>query len=159
MKDLPYNTPLTADDLRPLGIEAPFSFGMKGRTRFGELDVMNHINNTAYLKWLEDFRLSYFAAYGLIDRPQNAPRIVLKSIGMNFHKEMVLHEDYIITGRTASMRTTSFVMEYAVWSGDLRATGHAVLVWLTDDGVKYPLPAAVRQTFKDRDGAVDDAAA
>ncbi len=149
----PFNTPLLEPDLRAAGVPAPWTFGVADKTRFGELDVLGHVNNTAYLRWAENFRINYFKDYGIADYTGEPPRLVLRQIGLDFLKEMTLHEPYIITGRTVSLRNTSFRMEYAIWSGDLRATGHAVLVWLTDQGQKTAIPDHARQVMITRDGA------
>ncbi|MGB1235641.1 MAG: acyl-CoA thioesterase [Planktomarina sp.] len=153
---LSYHTPLVSNDLRALEIPAPWGFGMADVTRFGELDALGHINNTAYLKWLENLRVNYFREYKVADYSGQPPRLVLKSIAMDYRKEMGLHEPYVVTGRTARMRTSSFTMEYAVWSGDLRATGSAVIVWLDHTGQKHTIPDPVREKFIATDGCVDD---
>ena len=151
----PFNVPLSNDDLMRLGVQLGWHYGIADQVRFGELDALGHVNNTAYLRWFENVRIRYFHDYGLADCNETPPRIVLKSTSVTFHKEMLLHEAYIITGRTHSFRTTSFRMEYAIWAKDLRATGDAVLVWLNHDGQKTPLPDHVRTAFATRDGARD----
>jgi len=153
MTDLPFNTPLYETDLRGAGVPAPWTFGVADKTRFGELDVLGHVNNTAYLRWAENFRINYFKDYAIADYSGEPPRLVLRQVGMDFLKEMKLHEPYLITGRTVSLRRSSFRMEYAIYAGDLRATGHAILVWLNQDGQKTDLPDHVRATIIDRDGA------
>lgn len=155
MKDLIYHTPLDADALRGLGIPAPWAFGTADRVRFGEIDALNHVNHTAYLRWFESFRILYFREYGLSDYGPSSPRIVLKSIHAEFIKEMTVSQDYVVTGRTTSFRNTSWVMEYGVWTDQgLQASGGSVLVQLERDGsAKLPLSPSVRQTLIDRDGA------
>ncbi|MEP5759735.1 MAG: acyl-CoA thioesterase [Litoreibacter sp.] len=156
MTKLRYHTPLLGPELRALAIPEPWSFGMADRTRFGELDTVGHVNNTAYLRWFEAFRVSYLIDYGLANTSADTPFPVLKKIGVEFIAEMNLHEDYIITGRTTTMRTTSAEMEYGVWSsdGELRATGYALLVFLTRHG-RYSLTDAQRATLVARDGTID----
>ena len=152
MPDIPFQTPLRAETLRSLGIPEPWRFGIADRVRFGELDALAHVNNTAYLRWLENFRISYLKDYGIADYAREVPRIVLRQIGMDFLAEMHLHQGYVITGRTSSVRSSSFRMEYAVWSdGTLCATGWAVIVMLTAEGEKQPLADHVRQTLSARD--------
>ncbi|MGR3466616.1 MAG: acyl-CoA thioesterase [Shimia sp.] len=150
-----YHTPLGPDALRPLGVPEPWSIGVADRTRFGEIDALGHVNNTAYLRWLENFRIHYFRAYG-IHRYDGTrfPRIVLRRIEMDFVAELGLHTDYIVCGRTVAMRSSSWQMAYAIYAeGTLRATGGAVLVNLTDANAKAPLPDTWRRAFADRDGA------
>lgn len=150
-----YHTPTYTDALRDMGIPAPWTFGTADRVRFGELDALQHVNHTAYLRWFETFRISYFRDYTLSDYGPNSPRIVLKSIAAEFIKEMTIGQDYMVTGRTVSFRNTSWVMEYAVWTDQgLQATGSSVLVQLDPaTGQKMPLSEAVTQSFITRDGA------
>ena len=151
---LPFLTPLSTDTLRDLGIPEPWGYGIADRVRFGEIDALGHVNNTAYLGWFETFRIHYFREYAINDYKGMPPRIVLRRTSCDYLQEMKLNEDYIITGRTSEMRNTSFTMDYAVWSGgSLRATAQAVIVTLDEAG-KIPLPDGLRETFKSRDGAV-----
>ena len=156
MTELSLHTFLDAQALRSSGIPEPWSVGMSDTVRFGELDILGHVNNTAYLQWFETFRVSYFQAYGIADYlAGEVPRIVLRQVGVDFLAEMKLGDAYIVTGRTVEMRRTSFRMEYAVWSGGkLRATGWAIIVTLGQDGTKAPLADTMRAAFAERDGAV-----
>ena len=150
----PFLTPLTIEELRSENVPSPWNFGMKDRVRFGELDVLNHVNNAAYLRWFENFRIQYFRDYGVSDYTHTRPRIVLRNIGLEFLGEVLLNDEYIVTGRTLSLRTSSWSMEYGVWiAGQMRTRGTAVLVLLNDNGVKTPLPQTWRDAFVTRDGA------
>lgn len=150
-----YLTPLHEPELRQLGIPEPWTFGLADRTRFGELDALNHVNHTAYLRWMEAYRIRYFSEYGISDYGPDSPRIVLRQIGVDYLAEMGLNEDYVITGRTTEFRTSSFRMEYAIWAGGRqKSTGHAVLVMLDRDGSKRTLSPEMRRVFTARDGAV-----
>ncbi len=149
-----YHTPLKTEDLRALHIPEPWTFGLADRTRFGEIDALNHINHTAYLRWFEAFRIRYFSEYGISDYGPSAPRLVLRQVGVDYLAEMGLNQDYIVTGRTANFRNTSFRMDYAVWSeGRCTSTGYAIIVMLTQAGEKMPIPQATRDVMMNRDGA------
>lgn len=155
MDKLRYHTPLSTETLRDFGIPQPWTFGTADRVRFGEIDALNHVNHTAYLRWFESFRILYFNDYAISDYGPDSPRIVLKSIQAEFIKEMIVAQDYIVTGRTTAFRRTSWVMEYGVWTDQgLHATGSSVIVQLEPDGSsKRPLNAAVQDLFVSRDGA------
>ncbi len=155
MPVLPFLTPLDAAQLRAAGLPEPWSYGFADRVRFGEIDVLGHVNNAAYLQWFENLRIAYFRDYGLYDLIGSAPKLVLKNIGLDFKAEVKLGDDYILTGRTVEIRRTSFIMQYAVFvRGALTTTGHAVIVNLDDDNGKLALPDGLRTTFMDRDGAI-----
>ena len=126
------------------------------RTRFSELDPVGHVNNTAYLQWFENFRVHYFADYGLAYAGPDSPVPVLRKIGVDYLAEMKLRENYIVTGRTQSVHNTSIQMEYAVWvDGQCRTTSTAVVVFLTKAGGRYQINDEQRATLMDRDGAID----
>ncbi|MEM6408586.1 MAG: thioesterase family protein [Pseudomonadota bacterium] len=150
-----YHTPLSIEVLRQFGIPEPWTFGTADRVRFGEIDALNHVNHTAYLRWFETFRITYFREYGISNYDAASPRIVLKSIAAEFIKEMVVAQDYIVTGRTSSFRNSSWVMEYGVWTNQgLQTTGSSVLVQLDPaTGAKMPLSQTVREALISRDNA------
>ena len=151
----PYLTPLTEDQLRTQGVPAPWAFGMADRVRFGEIDVLGHVNNAAYLRWFENLRIHYLEAYGVADFSGTPPKIVLRSIGLEFKAEVKMNDVFIMTCRTVEMRSSSFTMQYGVYvNGKLTTTGNSVIVCLNDDNSKKPLSDELRKTFATRDGAV-----
>jgi acyl-CoA thioester hydrolase len=155
MTELTHLTPLDANVLRKLGIPEPWPIGFADRVRFTELDPLGHVNNAAYLGWFENFRLQYMKAYGVPLTGRDALMVVLRQVQVDYLAEMKLDDDYVVTGRTTRLRNSSFQMEYAVWSGGaLRTTSSAVLVMVNENG-KCPIPANLRDIFKDRDGATD----
>ena len=156
MTNIPYHTALLAPQLRTLGIPMPWSFGLADRTRYSELDPVGHVNNVAYLQWFEAFRVHYLVDYGIAYSGDDSPFPVLRRVEVDYLAEMNLREDYVVTGRTKSMRNTSIEMEYAVWSdGALRTTGSAVLVFLTKNNGRFSLTDEQRETLRSRDGTID----
>ena len=161
MPELSYHTPLEPDDLRRLGVPAPWGFGLADQVRFGELDALGHVNHTAYLRWYESFRLPYLRARGVTDYGPTAPRLVLKQVTCTYLQEMGLGLDYIVTGRARAMRRTSFTMEFGVWvpaedaEAVCAATGETLVVLLNraNDG-RYPIPDAARAALAELDGTI-----
>lgn len=133
------------------------------RTRFGEIDALDHINNTAYLRWFESLRLPYLKSRQVSDYGPASPRLVLAEIGCRFLAEMGINQDYVVTARTRTFRTSSFIMEYAVWAMDaaepetpaaLTAQAHAGIALRTQDGTaKFAIPDVSRKLFVELDGA------
>ena len=153
-----YLTPLSADDLRCAAIPELWAFGQADRVRFYELDALNHVNNTAYLRWFETLRVLYMIEYGLTRYRPEDPTFVVRSLTCDYLAPMFLNDDYLVTARCESFRTTSFRKDYAVWrAGRLCATGSAVVVMTDESGQrKQPLTEAQRQAFITRDAARDD---
>jgi acyl-CoA thioester hydrolase len=152
----PYLTTLGAAELRAEGIEG-YAWGFADRVRFYELDALNHVNNTAFLRWFETARVSYMQDYGLsgYSHGPDDPQLVVRRQVADYFAPMFQNESYIVAARTRLVRPSSFIMDYAVHSGGtLRSAGEAVMVSLTQDGkTRRPhRPEAVR-AMVERDGA------
>ena len=141
---------LGPSELRAAGVPEPWSFGVAGAVRFGEIDALGHVNNTAYLRWFEEARARLFVDLGVTDYGEGSPRLVLRRIEAEFLAEMRLHEPYVVTVRAARIGTTSVAQDYGVFAPDLRATGRAVTVFMRD-GAKVPVPEAARAAMRERD--------
>ena len=147
---LDYLKPLDAEGLGALGIPDPWAFGIPNRVTFSELDALGHVNNAAFLSWFENTRLPYLRKMGVTDYGPTAPRLVLAEVGCTYRVEMLLDQDYVVTGRTREIGTSSFTMDYAVFlltgaAPVLAAEAHAVIVLRTRDGTgKYPIPEKAR---------------
>lgn len=159
MDHIPYLVPLDTAQLRAAAIPEPWTFGLKDRVRFGEIDALNHVNHTAPLRWFEALRVRWFARQGISDYGPGAPRIVLRNISAHFIRELVLGEDYIVTGRATQYRHTSFSMDYAVHvphpaRPDPRIMASSVIVILDPaTGARKPLTEVQKETLR-ADGAV-----
>lgn len=151
---LQYHIPLKVDVLREQGIADPWTYGIRYRTTFGELDAQGHISNVTYLRWFETFRVQYLRDYGWpAYATKDSTPMVLRRVEVDFLKEINLSEDFIVTGRTARIGKSSCVMDYAIWADGLRATGSAVLVFLDKQGGKIPLPSGLRAAMIAKDGS------
>jgi acyl-CoA thioester hydrolase len=90
-------------------------------------------------------------------RPED-PTFVIRSLTCEYRAPMFLDDDYIVTARCESFRTTSLTKAYAIWSGGrLCASGQAVIVMTDRTGTeKVPLTDDQRQILITRDGARDE---
>ncbi|OIQ32075.1 MAG: thioesterase [Alphaproteobacteria bacterium MedPE-SWcel] len=154
---LRYLTPLSPDEQIAHGLSDPVPMAMADRVRFSEIDILQHVNNKAYLDWFEALRVEYYNSFF---RPHfkglEQPRHVVRNADIHYIKEMVIGETYITTARVLSFRRTSYMIEQQIWSGDLRATMQGVMVFRTADGTAgYPIPDSLRQQFLELDGATE----
>ena len=152
-----YNTPLSADQQAAAGLDPVQPLAIADRVRFSELDVLNHVNNVAYMEWFERLRVRYSQLWGISDYAVDAdnPRIVIRSGMIHYRQEMQMDEDYIVTCACAGYRRTSYSLAQQIWAGGtLRATFDCVMVNLEPDGsAKRALPAKLVARFQDIDGA------
>ena len=151
-----YHSPLSPDQQRAAGIPTPQPMAMADRVRFGELDMLKHVNNVVYMTWFEALRVRYSQAWGIstYDGGTN-PRIVVRSSAVRYHREVRMNEDYIVTCRCTGFRNTSYTLEQQLWAGGtLRAVFDCVLVLLEPDGSgRRALPDHLRKRFETIDGA------
>lgn len=155
--NLPFHTPLSPQQQLEFGLDTPQPLAIADRVRFAELDILNHVNNKAYMTWFETLRVEYFRLFAdpLLDADMPHPRIVIGQGTVRYIKEMVMREDYVTTCRVTAFRTTSCTMEQQLWAGDLRAVFTCVIVLRHPDGSgRYPIPDALCQRFIDIDKAV-----
>jgi len=155
----PFLTPLPPHVQQAQGIETPQPMAIADRVRHTEIDVLNHVNNRAYLDWAERLRVIYFdhlvwPILGDVARP----RTVVHSMNVRFLAEVLPDATYIATARIDAFRNSSYTMDQQIWvDGTLRARMEVVMVWLSPTGPgRVPLPAALRAVLQDRDGARDE---
>lgn len=152
---LPFLTPLTEAQQRAAGVATPQPFAMADKVRFGEIDMLGHVNNAAYLSWFETVRTRYIKDWGLTAYdPKHDPRIVIRSADIHYIAEMLRDEVYVATARAVAFRTTSFTVQQELWSGTLRARFSCVLVTLDPvTRAKCPLPQDFIARIRNVDGA------
>jgi len=153
-----YLAPLDRPALNALGIEG-FAYGYADRVRFHELDALNHVNNTVYLRWFETIRVRYLVDYGLSTyRAEDDPQLVVRRVTADYLAPVLQDQTYVVTARTTLVKPSSFLMEYGLFvEGRHVASGEAVVVSLSPDGRTRQAhrPVAV-EAMVTRDGAQKD---
>lgn len=152
---LPHNIPLSPDQQRAAGIEHPMPYAMASRVVFSELDSLKHVNNRAYLAWFENIRVAYFHHFSVSQFRRRDPRMVLRTVSVDYRQEMKIGDEYIVGVRVTEMRNSSFTMEHAVWcGGEMRTHCVGVMVMMMpDDSGTMRIPDDMRAEFHSRDGA------
>lgn len=125
-----------------------FRFTYPIDVRFRDLDALGHVNNAVYLTYVESARIAYWLE--ITGRAQlSGLDIILARTEIDYRSPVVYGETLSVGLRIASMRRSSFVMEFQVEearSGRLVAEGRKALV-----GYDYaekrsrPLSEAVRR--------------
>lgn len=156
---LRYLTPLSAAEQVVQGLDKPQPLAVADKVRFSELDVLNHVNNKAYMSWFESVRVAYFDMFCQPHFSAGArPRLVLRSADVRYVREILSGESYIATAAVTAFRNTSYTMLQQIWSGDLRAEMRCVMVLRSEDGTAgVPIPDSLRRQFTEQDGAEPDA--
>ena len=117
--------------------------------RWGDMDAMGHVNNTAYFRYMEQARISWFDALGVRPSPQGAGPVIINA-SCTFIKQLVYPG--VVEGRTdgGKVGNSSFEtwleMRPGYDPGTLYAEGAAKVVWVDfQQGKSTALPEKIRQ--------------
>jgi acyl-CoA thioester hydrolase len=139
------------------GVEPGWTFGLRHRVRWSEVDPFSHANHAAFLEWFEEARNRYLEAVGLPPLAPTTPGPVLTRLEAAYLRPLRYGDEVLVTARTVALRRTSLRMEYAVWREGRVATCTAVFVLMVNaTGERTPIPAAVRAAILARDGAAEE---
>jgi acyl-CoA thioester hydrolase len=129
--------------------------------RFRDLDALGHVNNAVYLTYLESARIAYWLHVtrrsGL-----DALDMILARVEIDYRSPLSYGEAVDVTVRCASMRRSSFVLEFEARersAGRLVAEARKVLVHYDYAASRSnPLPPELRELLRAQDPDVKDEA-
>ena len=82
---------------------------------FADIDMMQHVNNVAYIRWAEMMRSEYFAQ--VMNEPINGERgIIQATIDFTYERQLHYRECIAIGCRISRIGTKSWDFEYEIWS-------------------------------------------
>ena len=117
--------------------------------RWGDMDGMNHVNNTIYFRYLEIARIDWARSIGCQPDPQ-AEGIVIVNAFCNFYRQLEYPGDVLVKMYVSNPGRSSFeswgTMERPEEPGVIYAAGGATTVWVDFRAQKsLPLPAWMRK--------------
>ncbi len=89
---------------------------------WGEMDAFQHVNNVAYVRWLETGRIAYFERIGFLER-MKAEGIgpILAKLTIEYKKPVTFPDTVRVEVTTTRIGRSSLTLAYRVWSEALRA--------------------------------------
>jgi len=117
--------------------------------RWGDMDAMGHVNNTVYFRYMEQARISWFEAMGILAGPDGAGPIIV-STSCNFRRELRYPGTVLVRQWVGDFGTSSFQTWLELGRtdepGEVYADGTARVVWVDFPRRKsMPLPPDVRE--------------
>lgn len=112
-------------------MEAHFPIEITIDVKWGDMDALQHVNNTVFFKYFESVRIAH------LDMIQPMPQLaekgfypILAATSCSFIKPLKYPDAIRCASRISSIGRTSFVQEYRITdgSGDLAARGEGVVV-------------------------------
>jgi len=82
---------------------------------FGDIDMMRHVNNVAYIRWAEMLRSEYFAQ--VMHTAINGERgMIQATINFVYQSQLSYRETIVVGCKIPRIGTKSFDFSYEVWS-------------------------------------------
>ena len=120
--------------------------------RWGDMDGLNHVNNTKLFQYCESARIAYFDAIRLDDhkqKPTDGPGLV--TAALNFRKQMHYPGTVTVTANVTAVSERSFTFTYTIRDAADNAAvadGTSVAVWVDYEKSKaMRLPDALVDTM------------
>ena len=117
--------------------------------RWGDLDAYSHVNNAAYLTYLEESRLRWLES---LREPwyQEHSAPVLASSHLEFRRSIEWPEELIVETRAARVGNSSLTLAHRIVSARDASTlyleANIVMVWIDRaTGAAVPLPEVIRR--------------
>ncbi len=115
--------------------------------RWGDLDAFNHVNNTVFLRYLEEARIDLFHGLGVeMDDAEHGPVVV--NINCNFRRE--IHHPATVRVRLDAEQASEkrLLMRHAITDPDapeiLYADAEITAVWVDyASGQAIPIPESI----------------
>ena len=82
---------------------------------FADIDMMQHVNNVAYIRWAEMMRSEYFAQ--VMQEPINGRHgIIQATINFTYERQLHYRESIAVGCRISRVGTKSWDFAYEIWS-------------------------------------------
>jgi len=82
---------------------------------YADIDMLQHVNNVAYIRWCETLRVEYFAQ--VMKVPINSERgIIQANIQFSYERELRYREIVACGVKVSRIGTKSFDFAYEMWS-------------------------------------------
>lgn len=99
---------------------------------WGDMDPLQHVNNTRFFRWFESSRVAYLdraiPGTGLLPKGVGP---ILAAINCNYRKQVVYPDTITVGARVTRLGNSSFTMQHHVIShrhGKLAAEGDSIIV-------------------------------
>lgn len=124
---------------------------------WGDQDILQHVNNTVFLKWCETARVVYLEKAGMwqfIKAEGKGP--IIAAISCDYRLPVTFPDTVQVGARVTRIGRSSFRMEHAVVSlaqNALVAESHSTLVFVEYAASKtLPVPQSVREAMENIEG-------
>lgn len=118
---------------------------------WGDLDALNHVNNTTYLRYMEDTRMDWFRSMGDdMGAPDSSPAVV--NININYRREIRYPADLTVNLQISQASEKRVLHKYIIQDRSdpeiVYADAELTLVWVDHESKRsVPVPSRVRESI------------
>ena len=125
-----------------------FVFQMNIPIRWGDMDMMGHVNNTLYFRYIETIRVEWLNSIGFPPNPGGQGPVIVNAF-CNFYKQLEYPGELLLKMYTSDPGRTTFetwcTMEPTNKLGEIHAEGGGTTIWVDFKQKKATeLPAHIR---------------
>ncbi len=136
-----------------------FAFEHSIEVRFGDLDMLGHVNNAAYLTFLESARIAYWLQVAALSGLEGI-NMILARAELDYKAPLGFGDVIDIGVACTVLRRSSFDMEFEIVqraSGRVAAKARKVCVYYDyAEGRSKPIPPELRERIRAQDPDVLD---
>ena len=108
-------------------------FEMTIPIRWGDMDAMNHVNNTTYFRYLETMRIDWMRSIGCRPDPKGEGPVIVNAF-CNFYRQLEYPGDVLVKMYVSDPGRTTFetwcTLERTDQPGVVCAAGGATTIWV-----------------------------
>jgi acyl-CoA thioester hydrolase len=133
-------------------------FGKVNRFRvcFADVDMLRHVNNTAYLRWAETVRSEYFVEV-LGAEIGGGTGMIMATLHIEYERTIAYRENVAVACRISRIGTKSFDFTYEVWSEDRGVRGAPITATMVAMDYESGATIAVPPLWRERIAAFERA--
>lgn len=118
---------------------------MKLRIDWSELDLYGHVNNIAFMKYIQAARVNYWEQIGLYPLYQQKKQFpMLVSTQCEFKKTLMFPGEVVIHSTLAYIKNSSFSIEHQLYNEKQELVAEAKDVMVMYDETKSPFQKRLR---------------
>ena len=140
-------------------MSARFNFTHEIEVRFGDLDMLGHVNNAAYLTFLESARIAYWMKVAGLSELAEI-NMILARAELDYKAPLEFGDVVDVGVATTALRRSSFDMEFEIVersAGRIAAQAKKVCVYYDyAEGRSKPIPQELRDKIRAQDPDVLD---
>ncbi|MEC9347841.1 MAG: thioesterase family protein [Pseudomonadota bacterium] len=135
---------------------ASFDHWVEDAIRFGDMDATNHVNNVAFLMWVEDGRAPFMRLPGLPAYTDRS-RFIVGNVAMRYRRQAHWPGRVRIGSRVLRVGRTSMLLATSLFVDDACVgTAETTMIYI-EDGKSVPISDAVRARLVELGGSTEPA--